>query len=149
MPTRKQKVEITPNDIKAEIETASSKPDEKTLDENEYYSQKVVIEIQLEKLKTLRHHNAILEQNREERKKYARHIFSLTCIWAFLIFIFLFFVGFSLIKISDKVLITLITSTTVNFFGFFLLVVKYLFNTSDNWKKGSKKVKAKTVKKEA
>lgn len=84
-------------------------------------------DIKLEYLKTLR-------QNNQERKKYAMYIFILTCIWAFLIFLILFFEGFGAnapfcFSISDNVLITLITTTTINFFGFFLLVIKYLFNS--------------------
>lgn len=99
-------------------------------------------QIQLERLKTIKEYNRTLSQNNEERKKYAGSIFKLTCTWAFLIFVIIFLQGFKIMFLSDKVLITLITSTTINFFGFFLLVVKYLFNTAPN-KKGLKQ-KSKT-----
>ncbi|PUZ27552.1 hypothetical protein GA0116948_103165 [Chitinophaga costaii] len=78
--------------------------------------------IRLEYLRTLR-------QNNGERKKYARLIFLFTCLWAAMIFVILFLTGFKKVILSDTVLVALITTTTVNFFGFFLLVVKYLFNT--------------------
>lgn len=96
-------------------------------------------EIQLEHLKTLKEGNATLAQNNKERKKYAGWIFKLTCIWGCLIFVIVFLHGFRRMFLSDNVLITLITSTTINFFGFFLLVVKYLFNT------GAEKTKLVTV----
>ena len=97
-------------------------------EEGNELDQNVEREIQLEELKTLKEYNVTLAQNNAERKKYAGWIFFFTCIWATLIFVILFLHGFKKMFLSDKVLITLITSTTINSFGFFLLVVKYLFN---------------------
>ncbi|MEM7550077.1 MAG: hypothetical protein AAF363_10390 [Bacteroidota bacterium] len=73
------------------------------------------------------------EQNIKERKKYARFIFTLICIWLGLILLILFFQGFSNIKfhLSDTVLITLITTTTANIAAYFLVVTKYLFPNSN------------------
>lgn len=73
---------------------------------------------------------ATLKQNNTERKRYARNIFFFTVGWAIAIIAIVLFCGweFHSFKLSDTVLVTLITTTTVNFFGFFLLVVKYLFN---------------------
>lgn len=85
-------------------------------------------QIQLEKLTRRKEFNKTLAQNNEERKKYAKYTFTLTCVWAVLIFVIIFFVGFNIISIPDSVLIALITTTTINFFGFFVLVIKYLFN---------------------
>jgi len=109
--------------------------------------------IKLELIRAKREQIKQLEQNREERKKYAGHIFKFTCAWAAIIFVILILSGWnkawSRFETSDKVLITLITSTTVNFFGFFLLVVKYLFHTGEiekEEKKGKKK-KAAVIKK--
>lgn len=68
------------------------------------------------------------EQNIEERKKYAKWIFVFTCIWSGLMIIVVLLSGFSWLHLTSEVIITLITSTTVNAFGFFYLVVKYLFN---------------------
>jgi|SRR6266496_2366992 len=82
-------------------------------------------ELQKEQLNTLKQNNA-------ERKKYAKNIFWFTIGWAIAIIIVVIFSGWDNcyfhLKFSDAVLITLITTTTVNFFGFFLLVIKYLFN---------------------
>jgi hypothetical protein len=39
--------------------------------------------------------------------------------------------GSAVLQLSDPVLIALITTTTLNVFGFFLLVIKFLFNTGE------------------
>ena len=77
-----------------------------------------------------------IKQNREERKKYAIHIFRFTITYTVLIFILLFLSGFKFFGFffSDTVIVTILTTTTVNFLGFFLLVTSYLFNTKQNHK---------------
>lgn len=85
--------------------------------------------IRIEELNTIKEYNRTLSQNNDERKKYAHKIFTLTMIWSALIFVILFLTGWKIIQLSDTAIITLITSTTVNFFGFFYLVTRYLFNT--------------------
>jgi hypothetical protein len=108
--------------------------------------------IKLELLRIKREQLTQMQQNRAERKKYARHIFIFTCVWAILIFSILLLNGWKSstgFEISDKVLITLITSTTINFFGFFLLVVKYLFNTGDLLKGNEETSISKSAKKKS
>jgi hypothetical protein len=85
--------------------------------------------IRIEELNTIKEYNRTLSQNNDERKKYAHKIFTLTMIWSAFIFVILFLTGWKIIQLSDTTIITLITSTTVNFFGFFYLVTRYLFNT--------------------
>ncbi|MEJ7586561.1 MAG: hypothetical protein WKI04_03255 [Ferruginibacter sp.] len=89
--------------------------------------------IQAQKIKALETYNNTISQNISERKKYATKIFRLTVSWTTAIFFVIFLNGFAFhcFYISDKVLITLITTTTINFLGFFLLVTKYLFNTKE------------------
>lgn len=112
-------------------------------EEDNYLDDEVNIELRLEDLRTRKEYNDLLAQNRHERKKYARYIFLLTCIWATLIFLIVIAVGFGSDRrpfsfhISDTVLVTLISTTTINFFGFFLLVVKYLFYTGQETSKDS------------
>lgn len=67
-------------------------------------------------------------QNREERKKYAKWIFFLLIGYVFVVLLLLFFCGFKLITLSDTVLVSLLTTTTVNIIGIFLVVTKYLFS---------------------
>ena len=98
---------------------------------------------------------ALFQQNREERKKYANHIFKFTCCWAAAIFVLLLLSSLKLkviqdvvdFQISDKVLIALITTTTANSFGFFYIVVKYLFNTGDDDEKKKALLKKGALKK--
>lgn len=100
--------------------------------------------IKAHKIKALENENRSNEQNRLARKGYAFKTFILTCIWGGLIFIILFFNGFKLggFQLSDKVIITLATTTTINFLGFFLLVMKYLFHTDQSKKDKKKNTKA-------
>jgi hypothetical protein len=77
-----------------------------------------------------------LDSNSVQRRNYARRTFWLTCSWIFLVILIvaasgLDIKGWRLLKLSDAVIITLITTTTLNVFGFFLLVMKYLFNTEE------------------
>ena len=104
---------------------------ESYVQEEQFLNREVERQIRLEELKTLQEQNRTLAQNNEERKTYAKYIFGLTSVWALLIFVILFLVGVKRIYISDTVIVTLITSTTINFFGFFVLVIKYLFNTKE------------------
>ncbi|QRR02914.1 hypothetical protein [Dyadobacter sandarakinus] len=89
-----------------------------------------------------------LTQNIRERKKYAEYIFWMVCVWLVTVvllvwlngigeiycynFLDVFFrtgvkyISFSF-HLSDAVLITLVTTATVNITGFFLVVTKYLF----------------------
>lgn len=89
--------------------------------ENEYTSAELDLEIKRQHLITLRNNNAA-------RIRYAKRIFILTCIWICMIIAIVVMAGFNLIHLSDAVLITLIGTSTANFFGFFIIVVKYLFN---------------------
>lgn len=74
-----------------------------------------------------------LDQNRGERVSYAKKTFWLTVGWIFVVLAIVTLSGVEynytrLLSLSDPVIITLITTTTVNVFGFFLLVMQFLFN---------------------
>ena len=80
-----------------------------------------------------RHSQAITNKLLTEitlRTKYTRNIFYFTCSWVLIVMIFVYLDGVGYINISDTIVVTLITSTTLNVFGFFTLVLKYLFNPS-------------------
>lgn len=62
------------------------------------------------------------------RIKYSEAIFTVTVMWLFFVLVTVVAVGKGFLKLSDTVLITLITTTTVAVFGFFLAVVNYYFN---------------------
>jgi hypothetical protein len=121
-----------------EINSTSANVSKTAEEEKEYVEDNLHRALIFEDLKLRKEAYELAVQNRTERKKYAKNIFTVTCIWATIIFIIVVANGLKCINdkeyfvftISDKVMITLITSTTVNFFGFFLLVVKYLFHIS-------------------
>ena len=74
-----------------------------------------------------------LEQNIDERKKYANRIFYLVCSWLVFVGVLVLLNGVQgcvasiPFRLSDAVLIALITTTTINVIGVFLFVVRYLF----------------------
>jgi preprotein translocase subunit SecG len=80
---------------------------------------------------------ASLQQNNRERFLFARYTFIITCFWITIVIIIVFLNGYRhrngnpVLQLSDSVLITLITTTTINVFAFFLLVIKFLFNTGE------------------
>lgn len=61
------------------------------------------------------------------RKLFAWLIFALVVIWLGAIIWIVIATGSGWYKLSDTVLITLVTSTTVNITGFFLIVTQYIF----------------------
>lgn len=71
------------------------------------------------------------KQDRKQRKIFAEQIFCLLCVY--LMIVGLIIIGCAKqnnkFSLSDTVLIVLITTTTANVIGIFMLVVKYLFNT--------------------
>jgi antibiotic biosynthesis monooxygenase (ABM) superfamily enzyme len=68
-----------------------------------------------------------LKEYFEARKEFAQHIFTLVCLWLFFILIIVIASGKGNLILSDAVLITLITTTTVNVCGFLYVVAKFLF----------------------
>ncbi len=72
------------------------------------------------------------KQNTAERKIYAERIFQFTCFWCIFVGSIILFCGLGKLHLSDLVLTTLLGTTTVNAFGFFLLVTKYLFNEKNS-----------------
>lgn len=74
---------------------------------------------------------------REQRKRYARGVFVLVCCWITAIFILLLFqvLGATFIRgfqgLSDKVLLALITSTTIDLIGTLIIVLRYIFHVTD------------------
>jgi hypothetical protein len=62
------------------------------------------------------------------RQTLTHRIFKFTCIWLAIVLLIVISCGLGLLKLSDTVIITLITTTTANVIGFFVLVIRYLFN---------------------
>ncbi|HLA58833.1 MAG TPA: hypothetical protein VK622_08730 [Puia sp.] len=90
----------------------------------------VYVDMQME-LDIRREHLIMLRSNNEGRRDYAKKTFWLTVSWIFVILATTILSGLKVFILSDAVLIALITTTTLNVFGFFLLVMKYLFSTRE------------------
>ena len=73
------------------------------------------------------------DREMEQRETYANRIFLLVVGWICVIFVLLLLQGFGTAihykPLSDKVLLALITSTTVDIIATLILVLKYLFRT--------------------
>lgn len=118
--------------IRSEIEAINQSPDteffkEQAVKEKGFVDQQLEWLLKIELVEEKRHLNSNLQQDRDLRRSYANKLFVLTCIWISIIFLMLFLEGFKCYFLSDKVLITLITSTTATFLGLFTLVIRYLF----------------------
>jgi len=69
----------------------------------------------------------LLDDNKA-RKSFSIWIFAITVLWMFLVLMIVLQCSRGVFMLSDGVLIALITTTTANVFGFFYVVVNYLFN---------------------
>lgn len=69
------------------------------------------------------------EQKSNMRLVFAQNIFTLVCIYLVVVGFFLWQSGMTFrdFKLSDKVLITLLTTTSANIISLLVFVVKYLF----------------------
>lgn len=114
--------------LASSIEKQSDVPYDSVKAETIYVDGELEREIKKQQLIRLMSDNQSFSQDIAERKGYAGKIFMLTIIWSVLIFLILFLNGWHILTLSDTVIVTLIGSTTINFFGFFFLVTKYLFN---------------------
>lgn len=73
------------------------------------------------------------KQDRAQRKVYADYLFIFLCIYMLIVLSVLYKSGCaqSGFELSDSVVITLITTTTANVIGIFVLVIKYLFKSPE------------------
>lgn len=72
-----------------------------------------------------------LQQDIEERRKYAHRIFNLVSLWLWIVALVILLHGFGnnhgLFKLSDSILVTIVGGTTINVLGLFAIVANYLF----------------------
>jgi hypothetical protein len=64
----------------------------------------------------------------QARKRFSQWIFAVTVIWMFCVLMIVVQCARGVFHLTDGVMIALITTTTANVFGFFYVVVNYLFN---------------------
>lgn len=68
-----------------------------------------------------------IQQNINLRRQYSDKIYTLNRCWLGFVAIIIIFSAIKCICLSDKVLITLLTTTTANIIGTLIIVLKYLF----------------------
>lgn len=70
-------------------------------------------------------------QDREQRKEFAIKIYHFLCFYLSAVLLLVILSATPLIKfeLTEGIIITLLTTTTANIIGIFILVVKYLFAT--------------------
>ena len=68
-----------------------------------------------------------MKQDMILRKTFAKSIFWVVVSYIGVVFVVLFLYGFSFLKISDAVLITLLGTTTANILSLLVIVFNYLF----------------------
>jgi hypothetical protein len=66
-------------------------------------------------------------QNISERKRYANRVFIFVISWLIAAIAILILNGLRILHLSDTILSVLIGTTTLDIFGFFYLVMRYLF----------------------
>lgn len=67
------------------------------------------------------------KQDREQRGKFAGRIFNLMCCYLGAVMIIVILKGAKVLALSDSVVNVLLTTTTANIIGIFMIVAKYLF----------------------
>ena len=68
------------------------------------------------------------EDDNTGRREFSRSIFTVTVIWMFLVFMVVIQCANGKWHLPEAVLIALITTTTANVIGMFIIVANYLFN---------------------
>ena len=67
------------------------------------------------------------KQDREQRGKFANRTFNLMCYYLGAVMIIVILKGAKVLALSDSVVNVLLTTTTANIIGIFMIVAKYLF----------------------
>lgn len=102
----------------SKVNPAQTYREEKENLQNKQYYETLLLKVQVERFR----------QDNEGRKVLRDAIFTVTVVWMFLVLLIVWHSGAGKLKLSDSVLITLITTTTANVFGFLYVVVNYLYN---------------------
>lgn len=118
--------------IEQAITEANSATKEKAVDAEQKEEQYVNREYsrEMEKL-GLEMRVAEIDRYKDEhsvRLNLIKDIFTFTCIWLILVFILVFGCAMGNLDLSDSVLITILTTSTAQVLGFFVIVLNYLFN---------------------
>lgn len=72
-----------------------------------------------------------LKQDRQQRKIFGYVIFVFMCTYMSAVLAIVYLSGFEIVRLSDSVIITLVTTSLANVIGIFNFVAKYLFHTKN------------------
>lgn len=78
----------------------------------------------------IREKNDEIQRHREEhglRKRYVSNVFFLICAFLFLVLAIVVFTGIGWLRLSDTVIVTLLTTTSASVIGILLIAFKWLF----------------------
>ena len=87
-----------------------------------------LLSIQQKKIQRLDEEIKDLQQDREQRKYLSYALFAFMCVYMLIALLIVFCCGFEWMHLSDKVLITLMTTTLADVIGIFGFVAKYLYH---------------------
>lgn len=103
--------------------------DEKAIQEKPLKGEEnAILAIQEKKIQKLDEEIKDLQQDREQRKYLSYALFGFMCVYMLIALVIVFCCGFGWMFLSDKVLITLMTTTLADVIGIFGFVAKYLYH---------------------
>lgn len=122
---------FTKNLVVAE-KIVEKEPDTFTKGEEDFLIRQQALEREKIETELKRHDLDQRKQEHTQRVSYARKIYWLICAWLIVILLIVIASGsnckYFTLEISDRVLITLLTTTTVTVFGLFVTVLKYIYS---------------------
>lgn len=89
----------------------------------------LVIDYQRTSLERLKEEIEGIKQDRKQRKIFGYVIFAFMCVYMLAVLVLVYLSGFDVVRLSDGVVVTLVTTSLANVIGIFNFVVKYLFHT--------------------
>lgn len=69
-----------------------------------------------------------LRQDRAERKAFASKAYWMMCVYLFVVFVIIVLTGIHILHFDTTIIVTILTTTTVDVIGLFVFVMKYLFS---------------------
>lgn len=107
--------------------TADKKPNELFVALNDESSSELRVDYLHAYIDKLNEEIEGLRQDRLQRKIFGYIIFGFMCIYMLSVLVIVYFIGFDVAILSDKVIITLLTTSLASVIGVFNFVAKYLF----------------------
>lgn len=91
-------------------------------------SNATLVELQRKKIAKLDEEIKDLQQDRDQRRVLSYALFGFMCAYMFVAVLIVFCCGFGWMVLSDRVLMTLLTTTLADVIGIFGFVAKYLYH---------------------